>query len=186
MPPTVRLRSRALTELLYGDAVEPVATTIGRPDTGRTGDNGAARAKRLRSEAARLRRVAGEYLDRAAELVAEGEPVPARRLRDLAEMSSCHYMAYDELAIAAEYRGRAGRFARGSHAHEVEVQRAYAAIRRAEGQRERGEAVRRRGDAFAEARHRKLAEEAEEKARVAELRAAELLEAQAGRRGEVS
>lgn len=140
----------------------------------------AQRAERLRQEAARVRRSAGVHLERAAEALAEGDPAVAGRLRELAEMDSCHYLAYDELAAAAEHRGLASGFARGTPAHEVELHRAYAAIRRAEAHRERGEALRCGEDAFGVLRHRQLAEEAEEKSRVAELRAFEILEDRSG------
>lgn len=176
MAPTVRLRSRALTELLYRDT----GKLSGTPTAESAGDSGPSRASRLRSDAARLREIAGEHLEKAAESVAAGNPLLAQRQRDLAERASCHYMAYDELAMSAERRSRARRFARGSTAQEIEVCLAFAAIRRAEGHRERGEVVLHRGDNSVSARHRHFAEEAEEKARVAELRAAELLEAQAG------
>lgn len=181
MPPTVRLSSRALTELLYRDIGKPLPTPLGRaPAAECTGDDGELRARRMRGAASRLREIAGEHLELAAESVAAGDPLHAQHQRDLAERASSHYMAYDELAAAAEHRGGARRFARGSTAHEIEVCRAFAAIRRAEGHRERGEAVLRRDDGPAAARHRRFAEESEEKARIAELRAAELLEAQAG------
>ncbi|MFE6613350.1 hypothetical protein [Amycolatopsis sp. NPDC057786] len=176
MAPTASLRSRALTELLYLDAAKPSGT----PALESVGDNGEWRARRLRGHAARLRKIAGEHLELAAESAAAGDLLLAQRQRDLAERASCHYMAYDELAMAAERRGRARRFVRGSTVWEIEVCLALAAIRRAEGHRERGEVVLHRGDTSASARHRHFAEEAEETARIAELRAAELLEAQAG------
>ncbi|MFK0244108.1 hypothetical protein ACIQUM_05375 [Amycolatopsis azurea] len=174
---TVSLRSRALTELSYLGPARSSTKAGGVPVPTVVDDGGIRRAKLLRVEAARVRGRAGEYLERAAESMAAGDPDQSRRHQYVAEMAACHYMAYDELAAAAEHRSRATRFARGMRAREIEINRAYAAIRRAEGHRERGEAIRRRDDAFAVLRHRELAIEAEEKARVADLRAFELMEA---------
>ncbi|MFC3453764.1 hypothetical protein [Amycolatopsis speibonae] len=179
---SVRLHSRALTELSYVGLRTHSVASDGAPVLGDGVDNGIRRAKQLRAEAARVRGEAGERLERAAESLASGQTAVAHRQRDLAEVAMCHYMAYEELAAAAEHRGKATRFVRGMTAREIEIHRAYAAIRRAEGHRERGEAIRCRDDAFAALRHRELAGEAEEKARVAELRAFELLEAGANER----
>ncbi|MFD6072273.1 MULTISPECIES: hypothetical protein [Amycolatopsis] len=179
MTSRVGLRSRALTELRYVDGTRPKDVDGASAETG-PDDGYVQRVRWLRGEASRVRHSAGEHLEQAAEALAAGDPGSASRLRTLAEMASCHYMAYDELATAAGHRGLAGRFVRGTPAREIELHRADAAIRRAEGHRERGEALRHGEDAFAVRRHRQLAEEAEEKARVAELRAVEILEHRAG------
>ncbi|WP_340687867.1 hypothetical protein LCL61_17880 [Amycolatopsis coloradensis] len=173
---SVSLRSRALTELSYLGRGKPSVAAGGAVVPAGTVDSGFQRAKRLRAEAARVRSAAGEHLERAAESMAAGDPSLAQRHRALGEVAACHYRAYDELAAASEHRSRAKRFPRGMKAREIEIHRAYAAIRRAEGHRERGEELRRRDDAFAALRHRELAGEAEEKARIADLRAFELME----------
>ncbi|SDU44272.1 hypothetical protein [Amycolatopsis keratiniphila] len=172
---TVSLRSRALTELSYLARGKSSVETNGALDSADGVDSGFQRSKRLREEAARVRAAAGMHLDLAAESMASGDPAQAQTHRELAELAACHYRAYDELAAAAEHRSRARRFPRGMRAREIEIHRAYAAIRRAEGHRERGEEIRRRGDVFAALRHRELAGEAEEKARIADLRAFELM-----------
>ncbi|GHG14255.1 MULTISPECIES: hypothetical protein [Amycolatopsis] len=125
--------------------------------------------RRLRLDAERVREVAGAHRNLAAELETGTEPDGRNRgkaQRVLAEVASCHAMAYQELAAAAEARGEARRHPRHTPQWTRLVEESFAAIRRAEAHHERAAAqsASAAGDEAAARRHSAAAEHADRRA----------------------
>ncbi|MEU4248429.1 hypothetical protein AB0F15_13575 [Amycolatopsis sp. NPDC026612] len=125
--------------------------------------------RRLRLDAERVWEAAGAHRRLAVELETGIEPdglYRGKKQRVLAEVASCHAMAYQELAAAAEARDEARRYPRHTPQWARLVEESFAAIRRAEAHHERAAAqsASAAGDEAAARRHLAAAEEADRRA----------------------
>jgi hypothetical protein len=125
--------------------------------------------RRLRLDAERVWEAAGAHRSLAVELETGAESdglYRGKTQRVLAEVASCHAMAYQELAAAAEARGEARRYPRHTPQWARLVEESFAAIRRAEAHHERAAAqsASAAGDEAAARRHATAAEDADRRA----------------------
>jgi hypothetical protein len=125
--------------------------------------------RRLRLDAERVWEAAAAHRGLAVELEAGPEPdglYRGKTQRVLAEVASCHAMAYQELAAAAGARGEARRYPRHTPQWARLVEESFSAIRRAEAHHERAAAqsASAAGDEAAARRHLAAAEEADRRA----------------------
>ncbi|OLZ52731.1 hypothetical protein [Amycolatopsis keratiniphila] len=127
------------------------------------------KVRRLRDEADRVWRVAAGHRALAEELEAGARPESFQRAKTQrlhGEVAAHHGFAYHELANAAEARAAARVLPRESPQWRLLVDRAFAAIRRAEAHHERAAAytARTMGDETAARRHESAAREADGRA----------------------
>ncbi|MEU0529032.1 hypothetical protein [Amycolatopsis tolypomycina] len=125
--------------------------------------------RRLRLDAERVWEAADAHRRLAVELETGGEPdglYRGKTQRVLAEVASCHALAYQELASAAEARGEAKRYPRHTPQWSRLVEESFASIRRAEAHHERAAAqtAMAAGDEAAARRHEAAAEKADRRA----------------------